>query len=244
MNGPPLRGQGGAFGPTFGSGMNESAAWGFMPDMNDIGARDARLNRAIADCDPMGMGDIHRGAQALLSQLDGNPQGSAIEIATRVGIQNVDAFISVMRARCIAILSGPQGSFAMHDPVDDGMRFGMRNRGTAGVPYFSPRGSVLRTGGTMTGLGGEPYAAAGSRLGMQRASRPGPLNDTEDIGEEGRGSWWRRLFRRTRGNSLPRVQLVGTNHWGRQGPQEAEAGTRGGPSGSSMYGVFMGVGRI
>lgn len=77
-----------------------------MPGMDHTGARGAQMTEIIGGWDPMGMDDIQRGAQVLLSELDEDQREAARILQIRFGIQDVATYMSELRIQCNAILTG------------------------------------------------------------------------------------------------------------------------------------------
>ena len=92
-------GRGPGLAPTYQDLMDEYAAMPGMSSMSDVGG--ARANRIMAACDPMQMGDVRRGAQALLRRLDMDPQGAAMMLQ-QVGCRDVATAMRSLRAQLIA----------------------------------------------------------------------------------------------------------------------------------------------
>lgn len=214
-----------------------------MPNMTSFGGGtvDAQMDRMIADCDPMAMGDRRRGAEWLIRQ-GGAGQAARILHALH-DPQTAAMLIRLMQARCIAILGEPgRENFEIPYGMDCAMGYGMAGGvpgGMAGRDFPRARPGVedwmgnlpegSHRAGAMTSRGGSNSAVRGSSPRADLASfRARDFDeDVEEFEGSHRRSGWRRLF-----------------GGGRSRPATGGAGGGAGGSGSRMYGAFVGVGRL
>ena len=220
-----------------------------MPPMSGICGGSPEVARLIAALDPMGMGDVQRGAQVFLELLNEDPRELATILHNRYNMPVPWAFMRTVRAQSIAILRGGQGGLGMPGQMGSGIGGGMR----LGAGGSTPGGmSSPRMGGARASLQERSYGTMRSRPGTRSAVedyrpryRPDPGEDDEfdEADDESRGSRLRRFFRRGRDNALSYGRGGNANRWDlRRGPPDS--GGRGGSSGPWMYGAFLGFGRL
>ncbi|ERF74580.1 hypothetical protein EPUS_00710 [Endocarpon pusillum Z07020] len=242
------------------SGTSGMPAMDEMPGMSNMsGVGGTQANRIMAACDPMQMGDVKRGAQALLRRLETDPQGGAMMLQ-QVGCRDVATAMRSLRAQLIAIITGGgQGGSMMPGERGDTMGGGMPGRwsGAAnsedgvgmggGMPgglsgIFSGAtspGMAGRMEGSRTGFQGGPNGYMGNEFRSQSAfGRPhnsgigrGPCRHVHFNNEEDIGD-------EGRGSGL-RGMFGGGRH-------SSEFGAPGGgeSSGASIYGDFFRFGRL
>lgn len=266
------RGRGPGLVPTYQDLMDEYVAMGGMSGTSGIPAMDelhgmsnmsgvggAQSHRILAACDPMQMGDVKRGAEALLRRLDIDPQG-AVMMLQQGGCRDVATAMRSLRAQLIAIITGGgQGGFMMPGEGGDTMGGGMPGRwpgaayseddfgmgggmpgGLAGMfPGSMSPGMAGRMEGSRTGFQERPYGYMGNESRSQSAfGGPhssgigrGPCRHVHFNNEEDIGE-------ERRGSGLRGIFSGGRPSSDISAPGGGES------SGSSRYGAFFGFGRL
>ncbi|KAF7505484.1 hypothetical protein GJ744_000731 [Endocarpon pusillum] len=239
------------------SGMPAMDGWPGTSTMSGIDGPQA--NRIMAACDPMQMGDVKRGAQALLRRLEIDPQGAAMMLQ-QVGCRDVATAVRSLRAQLIAIITGNgQGGSMMPgeggDPMGGwmpgrwpgaansedgvGMDGGMPGGPSGTFPGATSPWMAGRMEGSRTRFQGGPNAYMGNESRSQSAFR-GPHNLNTGCGP------YRHVhfnYEEDIGEERRGSGLRGTFSGGRH---SSEFGAPGGgeSSGSSMFGDFFGFGRL